>query len=86
MLQAQNIKAEQRFLERAEQNQKKLAAASILDANLQSEENAEDRRVLRQLALEKRERDMEESIMKVSAKTLDMLSSAVTVPCLELKL
>lgn len=86
MLQAQNIKAEQRFLERAEQNQKMLAAASLLDANLQSEENAEDRRVLRQLALEKREHDMEESIMKVSAKTLDMLSSAVRVPSLELKL
>ena len=67
MQQAMNIKAEQRFLDRADVNRKELMAASILHANLESEEAAEDKRVLRQLALEKRERDMEESIMKVSA-------------------
>ena len=66
MLQSQNIKAEQRFLERADENDKMLAATSILHANMRSEERAEDRRMLRHMTLEKRERDMEESIMKVS--------------------
>ena len=68
MLQSQNIKAEQRFLERADDNKKMLAAANILHANLHSEEIAEDRRMLRHLTLEKKERDMEESIMKVSRR------------------
>ena len=66
--------------EKREDALKSLCWDQMQMANLQSEERADDRRIIRRMQIEKKEQEMEEAIVKVLIKLLQLYPVSKVIP------